>query len=66
MTGNIDVPAEKRVQEEPAPPLDHVIIRNADAPDECAIFPVEATEAELDTTWIVAQEGSFTDCESMR
>ncbi|WP_396611580.1 hypothetical protein ACH9L7_15470 [Haloferax sp. S1W] len=30
-----------------------------DAPDECTIFPAGIPEAELMTTWISAEEGSF-------
>lgn len=51
----------------PSPPLlEHVTVENDGAPDECALFPHEATESELHTTWITAQEGSFVDLESMR
>lgn len=47
------------------PPLEHVTVENDGAPDECALFPCGATETELHTTWITAQEGSFVDLESM-
>ena len=46
--------------------LDHVTVENDDAPDECAIFPREASEAELMTTWITACEDSFVSLDSMR
>ncbi|SDQ29670.1 DUF7511 domain-containing protein [Natronobacterium texcoconense] len=46
--------------------LDHVTVENDDAPDECAVFPREASEEELMNCWIVAQEHSFVDLESMR
>lgn len=53
-------------ESESRPPLESVLVENDDAPDECAIFPYEATDAELDRAWISALEGSFTDLESMR
>lgn len=51
-----------------APPLgfDYVTIENENAPDECAIFPRSATEEELMTNWIAADEDSVVDLESMR
>ncbi|MCU4740660.1 hypothetical protein OB955_08070 [Halobacteria archaeon AArc-m2/3/4] len=57
---------ESEVDSPSRPPLEHVTVENDDAPDECALFPCEATESELHTTWITAQEGSFVDLESMR
>lgn len=52
--------------EAPTVELDHVTVENDDAPDECAIFPHEASGDELTTTWIAAQDDSFVDLESMR
>lgn len=52
--------------EEPTTALDHVTVENDDAPNECAIFPREASEEELMTNWITAHDGSFVDLESMR
>ena len=49
-----------------SPLLEHITVENDDAPDECAIFPCEATENELLTTWVTAQEGSYVDLESIR
>ena len=46
--------------------LDHVTVENEDAPDECAIFPREASEEQLDTQWIVALEDGFVSLDSMR
>lgn len=46
--------------------LDHVAIENDDAPDECAIFPREASDEKLDSTWIVAYDDGFVSLESMR
>lgn len=46
--------------------LEHVTVENDDAPDECAIFPRDADEDVLMTTWISAHDDSFVDCESMR
>ena len=50
---------------EPTFELDHVVVENDGAPDECAIFPLEANETELLTAWISAHEGAFVDLESM-
>ncbi|WP_226481220.1 DUF7511 domain-containing protein [Natrinema amylolyticum] len=52
--------------EEPTAELDHVTIENDDAPDECAIFPHEASEDEQMTAWISAHDDSFVSLESMR
>ncbi|GGJ07268.1 hypothetical protein GCM10008995_16410 [Halobellus salinus] len=37
-----------------------------DDPDECTIYPADATAADLTTTWITAREGSFTRLDDMR
>jgi hypothetical protein len=37
-----------------------------DAPDECTVFPVEVSEADLVTTWVSAREGSFVPLAEMR
>ena len=50
---------------EPTVELDHVVVKNDDGPDECAIFPSEAAETELLTAWISASEGAYVDLESM-
>ncbi len=52
--------------EAPITDLEHVTVENDDAPDECAIFPRDATEDVLTTTWISAHEDSFVDLESIR
>lgn len=52
--------------EEPPADLDHVTIENDEAPDECAIFPSDASEDVLMTTWISAHGDSFVALESMR
>ncbi|WP_121742136.1 DUF7511 domain-containing protein [Natronorubrum halophilum] len=52
--------------DEPPIELDHATIENEDAPDECAIFPREATEEELMTNWITAHDDSFVSLTSMR
>lgn len=46
--------------------LDCVTIENEDAPDECALFPREASEDELEGAWIVAYDDGFVPLESMR
>ncbi|SDJ99672.1 MULTISPECIES: DUF7511 domain-containing protein [Natronorubrum] len=52
--------------DEPTTELDHVTVENDDAPNECAIFPREASEEALMTNWISAHEDSFVALESMR
>ncbi|WP_311170678.1 DUF7511 domain-containing protein [Halobellus ordinarius] len=37
-----------------------------DAPDECTIYPADATPAELTTTWISATEESYVALDAMR
>ena len=37
-----------------------------DAPDECTIYPADATQTELTTTWVSARANSFIALETMR
>ncbi|SDY36394.1 hypothetical protein SAMN04487946_11291 [Halobellus clavatus] len=37
-----------------------------DAPDECTLYPADATPSELPTTWISAKEGSYVSLDEMR
>jgi len=62
---NTDADIHSPTDESPTE-LDHVTVENEDAPDECAIFPREATEDELMTNWISAHDDSFVALESMR
>lgn len=39
--------------------LNQVVIENSREPDECILFPETATDDELQTTWILAKEGSY-------
>ncbi len=43
-----------------------VVVPADGRPDECTIFPLDVNEAELVTTWISAEEGSFVALEEMR
>lgn len=43
-----------------------VVVRHADEPDECTIFPTDADGEEIVTTWISAREGSFVGLDEMR
>ncbi|WP_254522832.1 DUF7511 domain-containing protein [Natrinema caseinilyticum] len=52
--------------EEPTLEFDHVTVENDHAPDECAIFPRDASEDVLMTAWISAHDDSFVDLESIR
>ncbi len=68
MTSDIDHPSEAPLPptDEPTLEIDHITVENDDDPNECALFPATASEAELTTTWISAQEGSYIDLESIR
>lgn len=61
-----DADARRSDDESPSHGFDYVTIENDDTPNECAIFPRNATEGELMTNWIAAHEGSFVGLESMR
>lgn len=43
-----------------------IVVPTDDQPAECTIFPVDATEDELVTTWISAEDGSFVALCDMR
>ncbi len=66
MSHDVDTRPDRTDADDPAAEFDHVTIDCDSAPDECAIFPREATEEELLTTWVTAQGDSFVDLESMR
>ncbi|WP_254766851.1 DUF7511 domain-containing protein [Salinilacihabitans rarus] len=66
MSSDPDVDTRRDGADPQSPPIDHVTVENDDAPNECALFPREASEEELLTTWITAHEGSYVDLESMR
>lgn len=36
-----------------------VVIENSNSPDECVLYPSDATDEELETVWIVAEEGNY-------
>ncbi|MFC4436696.1 MULTISPECIES: DUF7511 domain-containing protein [Natrialbaceae] len=61
-----NVDARRTITESPVFELDHVTIENENAPNECAVFPRDATEEELMTNWIEAHDDAFVDLESMR
>ncbi|RQG92428.1 DUF7511 domain-containing protein [Natrarchaeobius chitinivorans] len=52
--------------DDPTDELDHVVIENDDAPNECAIFPQGASEDRLVSSWLTAHGDSFIALESMR
>ncbi|WP_380674283.1 DUF7511 domain-containing protein [Salinigranum sp. GCM10025319] len=43
-----------------------IVVSAGDAPDECTIFPLFASDADTVMTWITAAEGSFVSLASMR
>ncbi|OVE84873.1 DUF7511 domain-containing protein [Natronolimnobius baerhuensis] len=66
MSPNTDATDGSTTLESATPDLVSVTVENDDAPDECAIFPDDASEDELMTNWISAQSDSFVALESMR
>ncbi|WP_255170504.1 DUF7511 domain-containing protein [Natrononativus amylolyticus] len=66
MSYSVDSTTDRTDTEQPTFELDHITVENDDAPNECAVFPREATEEELMTHWITAHEGSFVDLGAMR
>lgn len=66
MSHDIDSRRERTEPDDPTVELDHVTIELDSAPDECAIFPRDASDEQLLTCWITAQGGSFVDLESIR
>jgi Trk K+ transport system NAD-binding subunit len=43
-----------------------VVAETADGDEECTLFPADADEAELPTTWLSADSGSFVALSEMR
>jgi hypothetical protein len=43
-----------------------VVAETADGDEECTLFPADADEAELPTTWLSAEQGSFVALSEMR
>ncbi|SFG59584.1 hypothetical protein SAMN04488063_2530 [Halopelagius inordinatus] len=41
------------------PDYEATVVSYDDEPDECTIYPADATEDELVTTWISAKSGSY-------
>ncbi|WP_425498574.1 DUF7511 domain-containing protein [Natrinema salinisoli] len=37
-----------------------VVIENPNSPNECVLYPSDATDEELETTWVPAEEGDYT------
>lgn len=48
------------------PDLEATVVHHDDGHAECTIYPVDADETELVTTWITADEGAFVSLEAMR
>lgn len=40
--------------------LDAVVIDNPSSVNECVLYPADATDDELETMWIHAEEGDYT------
>jgi hypothetical protein len=64
--------------DDPTPPTDDeppadlpgaltaAVVEYDDEPDECTLYPTEASEKALVTEWITAEEGSYVDLDEMR
>ncbi|WP_117593151.1 DUF7511 domain-containing protein [Haloprofundus halophilus] len=45
--------------------VDHVISPSSFGPDRCTLFPADATDEELLTTWVSADEGAYVPLDEM-
>jgi Trk K+ transport system NAD-binding subunit len=43
-----------------------VVAETGDGDEECTLFPADADERDLPTTWLSAEEGSFVALSEMR
>ncbi|MFB6097481.1 MAG: hypothetical protein ABEJ74_08845 [Haloferacaceae archaeon] len=69
MIENDDAPetdADESLSATEGPALRAVVTEYGDHPDECTLYPTDATEAELVTTWITAEGDAFVDLEAVR
>lgn len=57
---------EDTLADDAAPNVVAAVETRENGPDECTLFPCDAEDVDLMTTWITAQEDSFVDLESMR
>jgi hypothetical protein len=65
----VPVPADGRFGPRLAastPRYDAAVVAYDDEPDECTIYPTDASDDELVTTWISAKEGSYVSLEEAR
>jgi len=53
-------PAEQSVE------LSLTVVRYADGPDRCTIYPPNATGDARMATWLTADRAAFVDCHSVR
>jgi len=51
---------------EAAPDCEAIVVERDDAPDELTVFPTDADESELVTTWMTARKPSFVALGEMR
>ncbi|ELY52089.1 MULTISPECIES: DUF7511 domain-containing protein [Natronococcus] len=65
-TNTNDVDTRQSAFDETSIELDSVTIQHNDAPNECAMFPRDASDIELMTNWIAAYDDGFVRLESMR
>jgi hypothetical protein len=47
-------------------PLQVIVEKYDERPDQCTIFPSQSDGVERMSTWITATEGSFVDLQTMR
>lgn len=48
------------------PEYEATVVSYDDEPDECTIYPANATDEEVVTTWISAKSGSYVSLADMR
>lgn len=54
-------------EETPGPEHLVAVVEERDhGPDECTIYPADATDEELVTNWITAEAGSYVELDAMR
>ncbi len=47
-------------------PFDATVVENGDGPNSCTIYPKDRGDAERNTEWLSAREGSYCSSAAMR
>lgn len=56
----------RTISEHDRPGLDAAVVHHDDGRAECTIYPIDADETEIVTTWITADDGAFVALDEMR